>query len=470
MLFNSFVFLIFALVFFALWQVFSPNRRSRWWLLTLASFFFYGWWDWRFVSLLLGSGLLVYYIAIAMEEHPRHKKALLGLSLFANLGCLVLFKYLGFITENVNWLGHFFGLAKIPQISLLLPLGISFFTFECLSYTVDVYHGSLKAIRSKLHFYAFLSLFPHLIAGPIIRPSDLLPQLETLKKVDSAKIWEGMKLIIQGYFKKVVIADNLAPSVNAAFAATTMDPSMPYWWVVVTMFAFQIYCDFSGYTDIARGLAKWMGYEFPTNFNHPYIASSFSDFWGRWHISLSSWFRDYVYIPLGGSKKGVFMGVVFMWITMLVSGFWHGAAWTFVIWGALHALFLTVERLTQWQKRLGKIWIVGRWLATLLILAQVWIAWVFFRARSLDQALGIVSRMFDMHHLSLSPIATIQIIAFPVLLVGILWEAICYFRLHDPSRWIGRLFLSLENAALIAMIVASVYFRGPGGAFIYFQF
>ena len=223
-----------------------------------------------------------------------------------------------------------------------------------MSYTIDVYRGRMKPVTNLFHFFAFLSMFPQLVAGPIVRARDLIPQLEKNRDTTEAERWDGLKLIVGGYFKKVVIADNLAPFVNTAFAAVPSPDSSLYWWLVIAAFAFQIFFDFAGYSDIARGLAKWMGYDFLVNFDHPYTSTSLREFWARWHISLSTWFRDYVYIPLGGSKKGESWGHVSMWMTMVISGLWHGAAFHFLVWGAVHALFLSIERITLWPERLKK--------------------------------------------------------------------------------------------------------------------
>ena len=391
MLFNSLIFIVFAIVFFLIWPLANKNSNLRWIYLTVASFIFYGWWDWRFLFLLIASGLLDFIAALYIQKYHRWKFLFLLVSISGNIGSLLIFKYSGFVAGNIDkiisLLGFNFSLTpQIPHFFLLLPVGISFYTFQSMSYTIDIYYGKINATKNPFHFFAYLSLFPQLVAGPIVRAADLLPQLEQPGKPDANMRWEGLKLIVHGYFKKVVIADNLADFVAGAFGSASTDPSALYWWLIISMFAFQIYCDFSGYSDIARGLANWMGYNFQLNFNHPYAATSIRDFWSRWHISLSTWFRDYLYLPLGGSKKGKLRAHFNMWVTMVVSGFWHGAAWNFVIWGALNALYLSIERLTGWPEYLKKFRF-GKYIATALVIVQVWIAWVFFRAESLEKAI-----------------------------------------------------------------------------------
>jgi len=335
-----------------------------------------------------------------------------------------------------------------------------------MSYTLDVYRGVLKPTRHIFHFFAYLSMFPQLVAGPIVRAKDILAQLAVRQHVSESDRWDGTRLILAGYFKKVVIADNLAYSVNYAFNSPQMSQSSLYWWAIITAFAFQIYCDFSGYSDIAIGLARWMGYRFKLNFNHPYIAHSIRDFWGRWHISLSTWFRDYVYIPLGGSKTGPLRGHINMWVTMVVSGLWHGAAWTFVIWGALHALYLSIERLTDWPEKLATSK-TGMALCQVIVLIQVWIAWVFFRANDFTQAFSILKVMFSFNTVM---DATIGFKALAILVSFGLWE----FTHRIKGNLIPQGILIPHPMAQVAVysIVAAccIYLRGPGAEFIYFQF
>jgi alginate O-acetyltransferase complex protein AlgI len=433
--------------------------------IVVMSSIFYGWWEWSYLGLLYFTGVVDFAAALWMESFPKHKKKLLFVSMATNLGLLGFFKYSGFAAENLNLLFEPLG-THIPVAKFVLPVGISFYTFQSMSYTIDVYRGECKATHSLMHFFASLMLFPQLVAGPILRARDILPQLLPEPKTpDEATRFEGLKLIAHGYFKKMVIADNLAPFVTSAFGANLpVVNSTAYWWLAVGMFAMQIYCDFSGYTDIARGLAKWMGYEFQLNFDHPYSATSIRDFWSRWHISLSTWFRDYVYIPMGGNKKGAVRAHVNMWSAMLLSGLWHGADWKFIVWGALHATYLSLERLTEWPAKLIRI-PLGRIIVTLLVLMQVCVAWVFFRAESMAQAGQVVSAMFNFSH-ETHPNCQPYVWFF---VVGIAYEVWMCVKPHvalASAPYTGW----LEPARMAFLLVACIYFRGPGHVFIYFRF
>ncbi len=476
MLFNSFIFLVFGALFFLLLYFIrrSKNLNFRWGFLVAASFFFYGWWDWRFLFLILASGFIDYFGALGIHRYPRRRTLFLILSLIGNVGSLAIFKYSGFIAENIDQLMSVVGvksdlLGHIPEFMLLLPVGISFYTFQSMSYTIDVYRGTLKPTRNVLHFFSYLSLFPQLVAGPIVRARDLLPQLKALRPTTELERWNGFKLITIGFFKKVVLADNIAPMVNSGFANIHLTDNGPFWWVMIIGFAFQIYFDFSGYSDIARGLAKWMGLHFRLNFNHPYHAASLREFWGRWHISLSTWFRDYIYIPLGGGKKGRYSAHLFMWITMVVSGFWHGAAWTFVIWGALHALYISLERITGWPRLLGRI-PGGRLISILITNVLVLVGWVFFRASSAGDAATILSHMFG-------PGGDGVFVMNPEIRNGLIWlfvslsiELITYFRIK-PHLQIPQKYQRITDVVYVSlMLLACIYLRGEGDVFIYFQF
>ncbi|MHB1460573.1 MAG: MBOAT family O-acyltransferase [Armatimonadota bacterium] len=470
MLFNKIEFVIFAVLFFVGWRLLKGNRTQRWLFLIIASLFFYGWWDWRYVVLLIYTGLVDFSAGLAMERFPRHKKAFLVASMVGNIGTLAIFKYLGFATTTLNASLQFFGInSQLPVYNLILPVGISFYTFESLSYTVDVYKEHIKPTHNILRFFGFISLFPHLVAGPIIRPYDMMPQLDSDKDPTPAQKWDGMRLIAHGLFKKMVIADTIAPLVNAGFAQAALPESALYWWMITTMFAVQIYCDFSGYTDIARGLAKWMGYEFPLNFNHPYTSSSIREFWTRWHISLSLWFRDYLYIPLGGSRRGSLIGHRNLWVTMLVCGLWHGADWHFVIWGGLHAAYTSIERITMWPERLGR-YRFGRVLSTVIVIGMVWVAWVFFRATDTTQAIRIVSIMFNPAAVDMTAVRDFTETSMFLVVMVMLREFYFYMRWDQLKIWENRVLMSLHPFGLAFTLMACVYFRGSGDAFIYFQF
>jgi D-alanyl-lipoteichoic acid acyltransferase DltB (MBOAT superfamily) len=473
--------------------LFRKRDGGRWLYLTAASFFFYGWWDARFLLLIIGSGLIDFSAALAMERWEKRRKLFLILSILGNVGSLGVFKYLPFGVRNANWVLSAAGFDfALPAVSLTLPVGISFYTFQSMSYTFEVYRGKISPTRNVFHFFAYLAMFPQLVAGPIVRAAHLLPQLKEVRSTTEKQRWEGTKLIAWGYFKKSVVADSLAPVVTRAFELGTGVESSLWWWIVMVMFGYQIYCDFSGYSDIARGLGKWMGYDFPVNFNHPYVSTSIREFWRRWHISLSTWFRDYVYIPLGGSQKGFAAAMWNMWIAMLVSGLWHGAAWTFVIWGALHATYLSVERITNWPSRLTPI-PGGRHAAALVTFVLVLVSWAFFRSGSFTQAGFIVTRMFDFGGFSLSTIPDIltgeYFARIPELLksddpgvIVFVWKALIvtglmilgdlgvYLGLADRWRMERRWMRVLEPVGVSLVLLACVFFRGPGTAFIYFQF
>jgi len=452
MLFNSLVFLIFAACFFAIWAFVKRHLVARSVFIVAASFIFYGWWDWRFLFLIIASGLVDFLCALGIQRFQKLRKMFLMLSLFCNIGSLALFKYLDFFIGNVNSVSAAFSSPlNIPAAELILPVGISFYTFQSMSYTIDVYKGEMKPTRNLEHFFAYLSMFPQLVA-----PGDA---------------WVGLQWIVHGYFKKMVIADSFAPIVAKAFESGNVPPSAFYWWCVVIMFAFQIYCDFSGYSDIARGLGKWMGFTFPENFNHPYIAVGFRDFWSRWHISLSTWFRDYVYVPLGGSRVSAFRAHANMWATMLISGLWHGAAWTFVVWGALHAMYLSVERSTKWPARLSRFGVVGTASGIMLTFVLTCIAWVFFRADSLGHAGRILTQMVTLSEINVNlGLRKIGVLQFGCLAVAALREAYFAFGLESWSLFNRPWFEHVRVAALGLMIPVSIFFRGPGASFVYFQF
>lgn len=467
MLFNSLIFLVFALIFFLVNKLVGQRVQIRLLWLTIASFFFYGWWDWRFLFLILFSGLIDYVAALVMYRFQKRKKMILIFSVLANIGSLSVFKYSGFIAANIDQLLGLSGTlslaGQIPDFFLITPVGISFYTFQSMSYTFDVYRNKLEPTRNVLHFFAYLSMFPQLVAGPIVRAKEMLPQMLQTGKVSREEKWAGFQLVVRGYFKKMVIADNLAPLVVAAFSAPELHSSSLYWWGIIIAFAFQIFCDFAGYSDIARGLAKWMGYDFPDNFNHPYIANSLRDFWTRWHISLSTWFRDYLYIPLGGSRLGAFRTHVNLWITMVVSGLWHGAAWTFVVWGAIHAFFSSIERATAWPDRLKKHPAL-RLLVWFIVMLQVLVAWVFFRAESIGQAFEIVKLMFSFKGplelgWGLNGTVFILLMVLRELFAGLQLDN----KLKPLPPWAEMIFYAL-------IIVTIIFFRGSGSEFIYFQF
>jgi D-alanyl-lipoteichoic acid acyltransferase DltB (MBOAT superfamily) len=401
--FNSIDFAIFLpLVFGLYWWIGSQrvNRQNE--LIVLASYVFYGWWDWRCLALILLSSLVDYAVGrgLGATEDPRRRRWLLGISLVVNLGLLATFKYYGFFIESLVAAFSLFGLPLEGQsLGLVLPVGISFYTFQTLSYAIDVYQGRLRPTRDLVAFLAFVSFFPQLVAGPIERASHLLPQFHQARHVSYQSALNGCQQILWGLFKKMVIADNCALIVNQTFSPTADDTGSTLVLGAV-MFSFQIYGDFSGYSDIAIGTARLFGFSLKQNFAFPYFSRDVAEFWRRWHISLSSWFRDYVYIPLGGSRGSRGRRIRNTVVVFLLSGFWHGANWTFIVWGGLHALLFLPLLLRNRTRQHPEIVAVGRKLPSwreaaqmLLTFTLISFAWIFFRADDLGHAIDYFTRM-----------------------------------------------------------------------------
>ena len=401
MLFNSYAFLIFLpTVFVGYWFL---NKKDLQWqnlFLLLASYIFYGWWDWRFLFLILFSTGVDYYIGWAIDRITDKKKRgrLLLVSLVVNLGLLFLFKYYNFFIESWISIWGALGIKVHPStLNLILPVGISFYTFQTLSYTVDIYRRKIRPTKDFISFATFVAFFPQLVAGPIERASSLLPQLSKPRVFNFLQAQSGVKLMIWGLFKKVAVADSIAPYVNVVFNDWEYLPA-PILLLGCILFAFQIYCDFSGYSDIAIGTARLLGIELMTNFRMPYFSRNISEFWHRWHISLSTWFRDYIYIPLGGSRVNKFRALRNIFVIFLLSGFWHGVNWTFIIWGGIHAcMYIPLFLLGQNRKHVNKdiaensFLPVGRELLQILgTFFIVTFAWIFFRSENLQQAFGII--------------------------------------------------------------------------------
>ncbi len=472
MTFTQPIFFLFIAAFFLGWHYFAARSSFRLAYLAIASLIFYSYGNPQQVLALLAVGLISFVGAIVLERYPRYRLPVLAATILLCLGPLVWIRYRDFAMVSLAGLLGLIGVspaptALIPEIHVLPPLGISFYTLQAVGYLLDVRHGRLKAARNPVSYFTFLALFPKLLSGPIERGKDLLSQLEkdSLPLSEQGR-WEGTRLIAVGFFLKVVIADNLAPFVDSAFSALAVRQNMLYWWVVITAFAFQLYADFSGYSAIAVGLGKWMGLDLTVNFKHPYLSTSLSEFWTRWHISLSSWLRDYVFFPLNRSRLGRRHPYLSLWITMLVSGLWHGAAWHYLFWGGLHGLYNSLERLTGWPNQLKGVR-MGIWLARLLVLFQLWTAWVFFRSNSVAQGWQILRAMASFKGgwvTGLDP-AT----AF-FLGLGILPEIIYLFHLEQKLVVPERLKIGLEVAFTSLLIAGAVLLRGPGSQFIYIQF
>jgi alginate O-acetyltransferase complex protein AlgI len=398
MLFNSLAYLIFLPTVFALFWLMP--FRYRWILLLIASYYFYMSWNPQLVVLILSTTFISYMTSLWLEKtQDRGKRKLyLTVGVLSSLSVLFFFKYTGFLLSIVNDVARLIT-AQDPgfAVKLLLPVGISFYTFQTLSYVIDVYRGTMKAERHFGYYALFVSFFPQLVAGPIERPENLIPQLRKETFFDRAMAVDGLKIMAWGFFKKMIIADYVAQSVNLVY--NRPESFSGFALVIATfLFAVQIYCDFSGYTDIAIGSAKLFGYRLMLNFNSPYFSQSIREFWSRWHISLSSWFKDYVYIPLGGNRVPYKRHLINLFLTFLISGLWHGANWTFVIWGALHGTFIIFESLiAHLNRRRTPRPISGltRFLKTGLTFTLVLLAWVFFRANTLSDALTIYGAMFE---------------------------------------------------------------------------
>ena len=391
MLFHTWPFVLFFLIVYPVYLILKNTRYGLPWLL-VASYFFYACFNPLYLILIAYSTLIDYSVVKKIDKNT-HRKLWLSISIINNLGLLSFFKYGGFITENLNILLSSLGIPYVlPSPGILLPVGISFYILQSMSYTIDFYRGNIVRETSLIRYATFVSLFPQLVAGPIERARNLLPQLHKQPNISTSDMTDGLSLFVVGFFKKVALADYLALYVDKVYSTPDQYQSLAL--VLATfLFSWQIYFDFSGYTDMARGLARMMGFRLMLNFNNPYMATSLGDFWSRWHISLSSWFKDYVYIPLGGNRKSKFNTYRNMFFTMIISGLWHGAAWTFIIWGTIHALgrFCTreLEYTSFYQKRMPKI------AKQLLVYLFVTFAWIFFRAENITDAWVILKRIFN---------------------------------------------------------------------------
>ena len=395
MIFNSFIFWgFFAVVLLLYWRL--PLRGQNH-LLLVASYIFYGYWDWRYLGLLAASTIVDYYVGhyLVRIDDARKRKLLITVSIVMNLTFLGFFKYFGFFVDSFADMLRGLGFEPhLPVLHIVLPVGISFYTFQSMAYTIDVYRGVTKPASSLPNFALFVGYFPQLVAGPIERSNELLPQLENPRRYRQGDFAEGLYHILLGLFKKVIVADNLAPIVNRVFDTPAAELTGTEVLIGVYAFAFQIYGDFSGYSSIAQGVSKWLGIDLSYNFRMPYFARSPSEFWQRWHISLSQWLRDYLYIPLGGNRRGPTRTYINLFLTMLLGGLWHGANWTFVAWGAWHGLLLIAYRLigTETFEKPAR----NSGLAILQDVAMfnfVCIGWVFFRAESIGQASAMIGAL-----------------------------------------------------------------------------
>ncbi len=484
MLFNSIDFAVFLpIVFLLYWFVFNRNIKLQNSLILVASYVFYGWWDWRFLSLILFSTIVDYTIGIVLSnpklQEDWKRKSWLLVSVCVNLGFLGFFKYYNFFVENFVQAFSFFGAEiKVGLLNVVLPVGISFYTFQTMSYTIDVYRRKLESTRDFIAFASFVSFFPQLVAGPIERATHLLPQFYNKRRFDYNKATDGMRQILWGLFKKIVIADGCANLANHIFN-NSADMNGSVLVLGAIFFTFQIYGDFSGYSDIAIGTARLFGFNLMQNFAFPYFSRDIAEFWRRWHISLTTWFRDYLYIPLGGSRGGNLMKIRNTFIIFLVSGFWHGANWTFIVWGLLNALYFLPLMLTNKNRKNLDIVANGKFLPSIKEFLQMGItfiltvfAWIFFRAENLNHAFDYISGIFSK---SLFLGINTQLNGLVNLVIVIL--------IFSVIEWVGRkdkfaieTILSKWHPSLRYLFYYSIVFTifwfssDSGQQFIYFQF
>ncbi|MCA9931728.1 MAG: MBOAT family protein, partial [Anaerolineales bacterium] len=393
MIFSSFQFLFFLIVVMGLLIV-VPGSRWRKLILLVASYYFYAFWDVRFTALIFTSTIIDYFVGrqLALTEDPRRRKLFLLLSMTANLGFLGFFKYYNFFVDSAEVILSQWGIG-ISNLDIILPVGISFYTFQTMSYTIDIFRRKLEPVDSFSDFALFVAFFPQLVAGPIVRAADFLPQLKKPVRIRPENVWAGSQIFIVGLFKKLMIADAVAPFVDRVFAYPDYFSS-PTAWLAIIAYAIQIYCDFSGYSDMAIGTARMLGFHFERNFFMPYISQNIAEFWRRWHISLSSWLRDYLYISLGGNRRGQRRTYVNLMITMILGGLWHGASWNFVIWGTAHGVALAVHRYWSRNRKGETKSGVERWLAVAGTFLFVTLIWVLFRAQDTSTMLTVYSKLF----------------------------------------------------------------------------
>lgn len=483
MLFNSIDFAIFLpIVFILYWFGTNKNLKLQNFLIVAASYLFYGWWDWRFLSLILFSTIVDYSVGLGLlkQENQTKRKILLWTSILVNLGFLGFFKYYNFFLDNFITAFSFFGTElNANSLNIILPVGISFYTFQTLSYSIDVYKRKLEPTKDFIAFSAFVSFFPQLVAGPIERATHLLPQFYTKRTFDYSKAVDGMRQILWGLFKKIVVADNCAEFANQIFNdSANMNGSTLV--LGALFFTFQIYGDFSGYSDIAIGTSRLFGFDLMRNFNFPYFSRDIAEFWRRWHISLSTWFRDYLYIPLGGSRGGTWMKVRNTFIIFIVSGFWHGANWTFIVWGALNAIYFLPLLLTKNNRRNLDTVAQGKLLPSLkevsfmlLTFGLTVFAWIFFRAENIGHAISYISEILSPSLFSIPKFAGMPKALTTIILVAIFvlveWKGRegQYAISHFGIKWKR----PIRYAMYYCIVFLIMYFGNFNeNQFIYFQF
>lgn len=477
MLFNSIDFAVFLPIVFIIYWFLTKNLRLQNLLIVIASYIFYGWWDWRFLSLIMFSTLVDYTIGIGLkvQQNQVKRKVLLWSSIIVNLGFLGFFKYYNFFLDNFIEAFSFFGREiNANSLNVILPVGISFYTFQTLSYSIDVYKRKLEPTKDFIAFTAFVSFFPQLVAGPIERASNLLPQFYYKRKFEYTKAVDGLRQILWGLFKKMVIADNCAQLANEVFNNYT-SYSGGTLILGAIFFTFQIYCDFSGYSDIAIGTSRLFGFNLMQNFNYPYFSRDIAEFWRRWHISLSTWFRDYLYIPLGGSRGGTWAKIRNTFIIFIVSGFWHGANWTFVVWGFLNALYFLPLLLSKKNRNNIDIVAKGKFLPSLHELfmmtstfALTVLAWIFFRSENVGHAFRFIMGIFSYSKSTAPDVFPKKVFLLILLFIYLEWVG------RKEKYALATLGLKwkrpLRFAFYYSIILVIFFLGGNEQEFIYFQF
>lgn len=468
MIFNSLVFLIFfPVVFFIYWSIPARFVRIQNILLLLASYFFYGWWDWRFLSLIAFSTIVDYFLGIAIHEQKEQKKRklFLVLSLCTNLGLLGFFKYFNFFIDS--WVSAWNAIGyDMPYgtLNIILPVGISFYTFQTMSYSIDIYRKELTPTRNFVAFATFVSLFPQLVAGPIERASNLIPQILVKRGWNYERFKDGIFQIAVGFFRKVVVADSIGVIIDGIYNNPEIHNASSILMAIV-LYSFQIYFDFSGYSDIAIGTAKLLGFDFKRNFNLPYFSSSITEFWRRWHISLSSWLRDYLYIPLGGNRNGVFKQYRNLFITMLLGGLWHGSSWNFVIWGGIHGLLLGFEKKFRLVASRYKLF------QNLFVFISVSLIWIFFRSLSFDDSMLIFKKLVTADYSMPYYGSTNRIAGLAYGLFLALSMDLYLFVKNVSLETLGSRISNVTYVLLLNFIIINtILFFSSASNFIYFQF
>ncbi len=473
MLFNSTEFLIFFTIVFVLYWLTNKNLKVQNLLLLIASYIFYGWWDWRFLFLLFLNSLVNFILGkyIFKATDKKQKKRLLYVALIFNLGLLGFFKYFNFFIDSFISLSNGIGLKSSAfTLNIILPVGISFYTFQALSYIIDIYRGNIKPVTNPISFFTFKAFFPQLVAGPIERASNLLLQIDVPRKFDRELFNAGIFQIAIGFFRKIVIADSIAAYVDTVYGNPDFYNSNTL--IIATiLYAFQIYYDFSGYSDIAIGTAKMLGFRFLQNFNLPYFSKSLTEFWRKWHMSLSFWLRDYLYISLGGNRKGVIITYRNLMITMLLGGLWHGSSWNFVIWGGIHGFVLSIEKFVMSKKyKIFNNKFIS-YLGYISTFAIVCFAWIFFRSQTFENTRLILSKIFN-YSFKAPYIGDINVFinGIFVLILGFLFDI--YLRKKDiPLEELAGSWGIAKTAIFTSIILIMIcLFYSDSNNFIYFQF